>query len=112
MIERLQAGAQEAVSVMDRSREQTESSVEQAAKAGESLQLINRSASTISDMNTQIASAAEEQTAVAEEINKNILSVNTITQQNSQGAQQTENASRELSSLAVELQALARTFKT
>jgi methyl-accepting chemotaxis protein len=112
MIEKFQQGTQDAVSVMESGKEKADSSVAQAEKAASALTEITRMVSKINDMNTQIASAAEEQTAVAEEINKNILSVNTITQQNSQGAQQTENASRELSSLAVELQALVRTFKT
>jgi len=112
MIEKFQQGTQDAVSVMESGKEKADSSVAQAEQAASALTEITRMVSKINDMNTQIASAAEEQTAVAEEINKNILSVNTITQQNSQGAQQTENASRELSSLAVELQALARTFKT
>jgi len=112
MIEKFQQGTQDAVSVMESGKEKADSSVAQAEKAASALTEITRMVSKINDMNTQIASAAEEQTAVAEEINKNILSVNTITQQNSQGAQQTENASRELSSLAVELQALVQTFKT
>ncbi len=112
MIEKFQKGTQDAVSVMESGKEKADSSVAQAGQAAHALTEITHMVSKINDMNTQIASAAEEQTTVAEEINKNILSVNTITQQNSQGAQQTENASRELSKLAVELQSLVQTFKT
>ena len=112
MIEKFQHGTQDAVSVMESGKEKANSSVAQAGQAASALTEITHMVSKINDMNTQIASAAEEQTAVAEEINKNILSVNTITQQNSQGAQQTENASRDLSSLAIELQSLVQTFKT
>ncbi|MCF6324704.1 MAG: methyl-accepting chemotaxis protein [Gammaproteobacteria bacterium] len=112
MIEKFQKGTQDAVSVMESGKEKADSSVAQAGQAASALTEITHMVSKINDMNTQIASAAEEQTTVAEEINKNILSVNTITQQNSQGAQQTENASRELSKLAVELQSLVQTFKT
>ncbi len=112
MIEKFQQGTQDAVSVMESGKEKADSSVAQAGQAASALTEITRMVSKINDMNTQIASAAEEQTSVAEEINKNILSVNTITQQNSQGAQQTENASRNLSSLATELQSLVQTFKT
>jgi len=112
MIEKFQHGTQDAVSVMESGKEKADSSVAQAGQAASALTEITRMVSKINDMNTQIASAAEEQTTVAEEINKNILSVNTITQQNSQGAQQTENASGELSRLATELQQLVQTFKT
>ncbi|MBL1260333.1 MAG: methyl-accepting chemotaxis protein [Thiotrichaceae bacterium] len=112
MIEKFQHGTQDAVSAMESGKEKANASVEQAKKAANSLTEITHMVSKINDMNTQIASAAEEQTAVAEEINQNILSVNTITQQNSQGAQQTENASRNLSSIAIELQSLVQTFKT
>lgn len=112
MIEKFQQGTQDAVAVMEQGKEKADSSVQEASKAAAALSKITRMVSKINDMNTQIASAAEEQTAVAEEINQNILSVNTISQQNSQGAQQTENSSRELARLAVELQSLVQTFKT
>ncbi len=112
MIEKFQHGTQSAVAVMESGKEKADSSVTEAGKAASALAEITRMVSKINDMNTQIASAAEEQTAVAEEINQNILSVNTITQQTSQGAQQTENSSRELSRLAMELQSLVQTFKT
>ncbi len=112
MLEKFHKGTQNAVAVMEKGQEKADASVEQAGKAVTALTEIARMVSKINDMNTQIASAAEEQTAVAEEINQNILSVNAITQQTSQGVQQTENASRELSKLAVELQSLAQTFKT
>lgn len=112
MIEKFQRGTQDAVSVMERGKEKADSSMQQAGQAATALAEITRMVSKINDMNTQIASAAEEQTAVAEEINRNILSVNTITQQTSQGAEQTEQSSRELARLATELQSLVQTFKT
>ncbi len=112
MIEKFQRGTQDAVSVMEQGKEKADRSVEEAGKAAATLTEITRMVTKINDMNTQIASAAEEQTAVAAEINQNILAVNTISQQNSHGAQQTENSSRELANLAVELQSLVRTFKT
>ena len=112
MIEKFQQGTQDAVAVMESGKKKADSSVAQAGQATSALTEITRMVSKINDMNTQIASAAEEQTAVAEEINQNILSVNTITQQTSQGAQQTENSSRELAKLAMGLQSLVQTFKT
>jgi len=111
MIERLQGGAKEAVQVMETGQSQAQASVEQAAKAGASLELITQAVATISDMNTQIAGAAEEQTAVAEDINRNIVSITQIAEQSAQGSQQTASASGELARLAVQLQEMVAQFK-
>jgi methyl-accepting chemotaxis protein len=62
-------------------------------------------------MNTHIASAAEEQAALADEINRNINNISQISEQNSSGAAQTAAASHELANLAVELQGLISRFK-
>ena len=75
MVERLQSGAEKAVNVMNQSQSQAKDSVEQAAMANESLVAIASMIAQINDMNMQIASAAEEQSSVAEEINKNIISI-------------------------------------
>ena len=111
MIQKLQAGAVEAVKVMEEGRNQAERSVEQAAKAGESLQAITRAVTTITDMNTQIASAAEEQSAVAEEMNRNVVNISGVADQTAQGAQQTASASEQLAALAAQLQSMIGQFK-
>lgn len=111
MIENLQVGAQTAVKVMDESRAKAEESVSQAAKAGGSLEDITHSVSLINDMNTQIATAAEEQSAVAEEINRNIVNISEIVDRTADGANQTSIASEELASLAAQLQQLVNQFK-
>jgi methyl-accepting chemotaxis protein len=111
MIENLQVGAQSAVKVMDESRAKAESSVSQAAKAGGSLEEITHSVSQINDMNTQIATAAEEQSAVAEEINRNIVNISEIVDRTADGANQTSIASEELANLAAQLQQLVNQFK-
>jgi methyl-accepting chemotaxis protein len=67
--------------------------------------------STISDMNTQIASAAEEQSSVAEEMNRNIVAIRDVAEQTARGAHQTSRATDELSRLSSELQALVGQFK-
>jgi len=111
MIEKLQVGAQSAVKVMDDSRNKAEDSVSQAATAASSLETITNSVSLINDMNTQIATAAEQQSAVAEEINKNILNISDIVDRTADGASQTSTASEELASLAIQLQQLVNQFK-
>ncbi len=111
MIESLQSGAAQAVAVMTEGQEKAQGSVDQAARAGESLREINNAIASIRDMNTQIASAAEEQGSVAEEINRNINTISEIGMQTSQGAQQTATASEEMSRLATRLQAEVGQFK-
>ncbi len=111
MIEQLQKGARAAVKVMEEGRGQAQDSVAQAARAGDALASITKSVGTISDMNHQIASAAEEQSAVAEEINRNIMAINDITEENAKGAQQTAESSEGLAQLAGDLQGLVNQFK-
>jgi len=111
MIESLQQGARNAVEVMNQSNERTQLCVEKAASAGTSLTSITSSVNQINEMNLQIATAAEEQTSVAEEINRNVLQINTLVEGTAAGARQTSSASVELTTLASELQTLIRQFK-
>lgn len=104
MIEAFQDGVHRAVKVMKNGREKANASVEQAASAGKSLETIAETVACITDMNLQIASAAEEQSAVAEEINQNIAAISAVATQTSTGADQTEKASESLTRLAQELQ--------
>ena len=112
MIDQLQKGANDAVSAVKASREKSQQSVQNAATAGDSLVTITHSVNEINDMNTMIASAAEEQSAVTEEINKNIVSIRYAAEQTTEGAGQTTTSSEELSQLAAELQQLVAQFKT
>ena len=112
MIEQLQKESHDAVTAVKQSRERSKQNVQNAATAGDSLLTITDSVTEINDMNTMIASAAEEQSAVTEEINKNIVSIREAAEQTTQGAGQTTTASEELSKLASELQQLVAQFKT
>jgi methyl-accepting chemotaxis protein len=112
MIESLQTGSREAVKAMDGGRVMAQATVKQAAAAGESLDVIAGAVSTITTMNIQIATAMEEQNAVVENINKNIVSISMVSDQTAEGAQQTSKASSQLSQLAVKLQTLLEQFKT
>ncbi|QGX41069.1 HAMP domain-containing methyl-accepting chemotaxis protein [Permianibacter aggregans] len=109
-IERLQQGAREAVQVMARSRQEAEASVSQTAQAGESLGRITQSMSVINDMSTQIASAAEEQTAVTQEMHRNMTQIASAAERTSDGAEQNLKASQELARLADELQKMVKQF--
>ncbi|WP_018864097.1 methyl-accepting chemotaxis protein [Thioalkalivibrio sp. ARh3] len=111
MIERVQSGTREAVQAMEDGRSKAHQSVEQVNLAGESLTAITQSVTRISDMNTQIASAAEEQSTVAEEINRNVANVTEVLDQTAAGSEQIRNASEELSKLASEQQQRVGQFK-
>jgi len=111
MIEKLQAGAQHAVEGMDNSRKQARSAVEQAASAGTTLNTIAQAVERIDQMSTQIASAAEEQGAVSEEVNRNIVRISDLANHSADGAENTATASLELAHLANELEGLIEHFK-
>ncbi len=111
-IERLQDRAKQAVAVMDNGRKRAASSVNQAASAGGSITSISERIDTINDMNNQIASAAEEQTAVAEEINRNISNISHVSEETSIGAKNTADACNELMELANQLRSTVGNFRT
>ncbi len=111
MIERLQVGAARAAEVMEQGCQQAQASVEQAGKAGESLSAITDAVESISQMNSQIASAAEEQSSSAAEINGNITRINEIANHAAAGAEQAASASNEMARLAAQLQGLVGQFK-
>lgn len=111
-IERLQSGTRSVVTAMEQSQQEAELTGEKASQAGEALQGISEAVGMITDMNTHIASASEEQTSVAEEINRSLVSINDASQESSDGAVQISAASDELSRLAVDLNAKVQQFKT
>ncbi len=111
MIDRLQAGAKKAVVVMETGQAQAEVSVEQANKAGDALQAIAEAISNIDQMNTQIATAAEEQSSVAEEVNKNVININQASEQTAENTRYLSTASNELNGLAQKLNDLVSKFK-
>ncbi len=110
MIARLQQGAHDAVEVMTRSRENAQSAVSQAELAGESLNTITSAVDHIDTMNNQIASAAEEQSAVADEINRNIVNISEIAQRTSEGAKTSADTSSGLAHSSSKLNELVAQF--
>ncbi|WP_158070162.1 methyl-accepting chemotaxis protein [Motiliproteus sp. MSK22-1] len=111
MIEKLQSGAQDAVSVMDSGKSQVKLSVEKAADTGEALANIEQAVSAINDMNIQIASAAEEQSAVAEEINLNVTAISHSTEVTVENSESIESVSREVAELSSQFQSITQRFK-
>lgn len=111
MIERLQAAAVEAVGVMGDGKREAESSVEQAAQAGESLQVIINSVSTIVDMNNLIASAASQQNTTAEEMNRNLAHISEMATDTAEGAMKTAGASEKTVRQVEGLRLIAAQFR-
>ena len=111
-IERLQARAEQAVKVMQNGKTQANSSVQQAASSCAAIENISKKIDTINDMNNLIATAADEQTAVAEEINQNINNINQVAQETSRGVHQSALACKELLQLTEQLRQSIAQFKT
>ena len=103
IIEKLQAGSKKSVKAMKAGTEIAEKSVKKAENAGESLIKIEHAIQDISSMNEQIATAAEEQTAVADEINRNVLNIASGAERIVDSVDSVRNASEIMESLAKEL---------
>ncbi|MBI3563308.1 MAG: methyl-accepting chemotaxis protein [Gammaproteobacteria bacterium] len=111
MIERLQAGSKAAVETIEYSNSHVFKGVNQATQASEVLSTITRVVNNITDMNTHIASAAEQQSAVVTEINSNIASIGTISTKNAAAVRHTAQASGALAALAAQLRATLNQLK-
>ena len=111
MIERLQTATHEAVRSMNTGKEEADHTVERARNADESLKAITSAVGEINDMNTHIASAADEQSSVTEEINQNINTISSISDQSAQSSAQVKESSDNLAELSANLQQELRQFR-
>jgi len=111
MVDRLQSTTARTVAGMQHASEQGESTREQSNQAGASLDAIAALIGTINSMNAQIASAAEEQTAVAEEINRSVHHIADAVDGVASEAAESAQTSRELNGLAESLQRLVGQFR-
>ncbi|TMX33537.1 chemotaxis protein [Vibrio rotiferianus] len=110
-IETLQQTTQRAVTIMERSSELAIGSVADADQAAMALDEINAAVALISDMATQIATAAEEQTHVTNEITQNVTTIKDVTDQLVVGAEESKHESSQLKSQAEDLNSKVATFK-
>ncbi|OCX25258.1 methyl-accepting chemotaxis protein [Pseudomonas graminis] len=111
LIAALQSGTQQVVMTLDASRILTDSSVELSRQAGSALGHITRTVSTIQTMNQQIAAAGEEQSSVAEQINRSVLNVRDVSEQTAASSEETAASSIELARLGVQLQEMVGKFR-
>ena len=111
MIGRLQGGVDATVTAMNGSHQMVESTVSQSGQVQQALENILGAVGMIVDQNQQIAAAAEQQTAVAQDIDMNIVEINQAGERTAEGAVQTEQASRELSDQVARLKELISAFR-
>ena len=111
MIEGLQSGAREAVSVMEHGQQQAEVSVTQANEASAALQKITDTIARITGMNERIAHASSEQRSVSNNVTESINRISGISDGTTANARKTEQASGELNRLASDLRSAVSQFK-
>ncbi|MBP5099331.1 methyl-accepting chemotaxis protein [Pseudomonas protegens] len=110
MIGGIQQGTDQAVSSMQQSNSRAHSTLEVAKAAGQALEEIASAFTQINERNIVIASASEQQAAVAREVDRNLMNIRDLALQTSAGANQTSAASQELSRLAVDLNSMVARF--
>lgn len=110
MISTLQGGARDAVQAMAQSSEHVQASVEQAQRAAAALDGISQRVTQITAMSQQIATAVEEQSAVSEDINRNIVGIRNAGEATVSAGQQSQLSSSDVAALAEDLRQLAREF--
>ncbi|MCU7842816.1 MAG: methyl-accepting chemotaxis protein [Candidatus Thiodiazotropha sp. (ex Monitilora ramsayi)] len=111
IITRLQSGAEQAVDAMNSGRTRGHETAEQAKQAGVSLESITRAVDLISEINSKIAGATDDQRQVASDVNEGITTISQVSEQTATRAEQTEQQGLVVSQLAQELQASVKQFK-
>lgn len=110
MIERLQSGAAQAVTVMQEGSNRAQANVEEAAKAGKSLRVIKESITLIENMNTQIAKATGQQLGVAKDLHGNLDHINQLSERTTKGTEETVKAGIEMQNVSNSLTILVNKF--
>ena len=112
MIGRLQKGTSDAVRVMNEGSEKASSTVELAGTSANALEKIVDAVGTISEMNIQIATAAEEQSSVAQEIDQSIVRISKLSEESSENSNRVSESTSDLNDLGKKLNRIISTFKT
>jgi methyl-accepting chemotaxis protein len=100
---RLRSEANNAVTSMNKGTDSAATCLEKSAKTSQTFEEASSSVTQISDLNVQIAAAAEEQSAVAEEINRNIVRISDLAEVTAQGAQSTAEANTTIAKRVIDL---------
>lgn len=111
IIEQLQQGAQEAVTVMNSAKDGAERRKAQVASADEGLNHIAERVAHIRLLNTNMASSAEQQNSVTENVNHSVTNICELAERTAEDAEHTTRSSEELVSLSQQLASLVSKFK-
>ncbi|WP_415845586.1 methyl-accepting chemotaxis protein [Stutzerimonas zhaodongensis] len=111
MIHGLQEDTLEVVKVMQNSQDKAQVSVKRSSETVGALAEITEAISVINELNAQIASAAEEQSAVAEDINRNVTTIGMVASEVADGADKASRASEQLTQMAEQQRSLVSQFK-
>ncbi|AZD10037.1 Methyl-accepting chemotaxis sensor/transducer protein [Pseudomonas chlororaphis] len=111
VIERIQSGTRGVVATMHSSQAQAQSNAGQIQQAVQALGKISDAVTVISDMNLQIASAAEQQSAVAEEVNRNVSAIRSVTESLTEQATESAQVSSQLNALTTQQMKLMDQFR-
>nr|WP_275440578.1 methyl-accepting chemotaxis protein [Vibrio sp. Of7-15] len=111
LIDTLKSGTDTAVGAMENSQQQVQQMVNMSEQVNDALTSITEEVSTITEMNIQIATAAQEQSAVSEDVNIRVNAIQGVSDQTAAASEQTSAASAELAKLGEELQSLIIRFK-
>ncbi len=109
-VRRFQDGSQNAVKAMEAGSEQANQGVHKITQVSDTLSQINDSIQNINDSSVQIATAAEEQSAVANEISQNIVRISGLAESTSQRSTEGTKASKALFELAQDLKSVTDEF--
>jgi len=112
IITKLQTGTKDAVSLMSQANDEAHSVTSQAELTGEALEKIDNQINEINDINTLIATSAEEQSLVADDINRNVVDINDSCSNTTEAVQETMAASENLLKLSKHLDSIVKQFKT
>ena len=107
-IDAIQKQVSTTVTVMGRCNEHAHSNIERAENAGRSFEDVNGAMNDITDRSTQVAAASEQQSAVAEEVSKNIENIRDVASENTEISKQMMNSSDELATLIIDLKSMLK----
>lgn len=110
LIENLQRATQSAVEAMEEGAQRAEYCLQQGEKTVSSFNLINQAIERINHLNIQIATAVEQQSAVAEEINQSVVVIRSASESNLDGMHRSSASSKSMNQMSSGLRELALQF--
>jgi methyl-accepting chemotaxis protein len=112
LVQRLQTEANNAVNSMRSGQQASEECLQQSQATAATFEQASEAVNQITDLNHQIAAAAEEQASVAVEINQSLNSISDLAEVTTQGAKETHAANENIAMRLIDLHTKLNRFKT